>query len=297
MNIEYRTILETAGYADWSNRGRIALEGPDSASFLQALVTNDLTPLTPRQGVYALYLTPQGRMIADLEIHDLGTSVLCEVAPGLASSLATRLDQLIFAENTRVTDVSAEHAEICILGGQAARRVEVLFGLSRESLEQLPELARIEIAGGFVTRSGESTLPSYRVFVPAAEGQAVIERLESLGTPLMSASLLQALRIANARAAWGSELGEQTIPLEAGLLERAISTSKVAARRIEEDFGATFSFDFEIGNGSGFERSGPQHVVARNAANEYPKDAEYARRVSPCSASGSAPCGTTRPSA
>ena len=45
----------------------------------------------------------------------------------------------------------------------------------------------------------------------------------------------------------------------------------VAARRIEEDFGATFGFDFDVGSGAGFERSGPQHVVARTAADEYPR--------------------------
>ncbi len=58
----------------------------------------------------------------------------------------------------------------------------------------------------------------------------------------------------------------------------AYANFTVAARRVEEDFGATFDFDFEIGNGSGFERSGPQHVVARATGDEYPKDAEYARR-------------------
>ena len=40
-------------------------KGADVLSFLQALVTNDVEG-SPGAGVYAAYLTPQGRMIADL---------------------------------------------------------------------------------------------------------------------------------------------------------------------------------------------------------------------------------------
>jgi len=52
-----------------------------------------------------------------------------------------------------------------------------------------------------------------------------------------------------------------------------------AARRIEEDFGATFAFDVDLpGADRKPRRSGPRELVARAAADEYPKGAEYAAR-------------------
>ena len=66
MKTQYRIIAAAAGYADCSDRGRIRLTGPDSRSFLQALLSNDVASLPAGSGVYATYLTPQGRMIADL---------------------------------------------------------------------------------------------------------------------------------------------------------------------------------------------------------------------------------------
>ena len=194
--------------------------------FLQALITNDLNHLERGEGTYALYLTPQGRMIADLELLHRGSFLACGVAPGLAAPLATRLDQLIFAEDTRVTDVSAEQAEICIVGGQAAALAANLFDLDRHALETLPELAQIDIPGGFLYRSGGLVLPSYRVWVPATARQDLIARLEAARIGPVPASLLESLRITDARPAWGLDLTETTIPLEAGLLDRTISTTK-----------------------------------------------------------------------
>ncbi len=51
-----------------------------------------------------------------------------------------------------------------------------------------------------------------------------------------------------------------------------------AARRIEEDFGATFDFDVTISDPGAPRLSTPAELVARPAGAEYPKDAEYAAR-------------------
>lgn len=226
ITIEYRTIAGAAGYADWSDRGRLRLDGPDSISFLQALVTNDLGQLRRGQGAYAAYLTPQGRMIADLEIFHRGDSVICGVAPGLAAGLVARLDLLIFAEDTKVIDVSAELAEICITGGEAAGVTSTLTGLDSRELDALPSLSQLDVDGGFVCRSGSVTLPSFRLFVPSGRREEFLSLLSGRAVGPISPALLEAMRIADGRPAWGAELDESIIPLEAGLLDRAISTTK-----------------------------------------------------------------------
>lgn len=226
MNIQYRTIVRGAGYAELANRGRIRLEGPDSLSFLQALVSNDVADLATGNGVYATYLTPQGRMRADLEIYRREAGVLCSLAASLAPLLAVQLDQLIFAENTRVIDASAELSEVLVVGGLAAMAAATAVGLDTTALEGLAELSQVSIEDGFVARTGDSTLPSFRVFLPPDRRAALIAGLEAHGASTISSDTLEALRIAAGRAAWGAELNEDIIPLEAGLLDRAISTTK-----------------------------------------------------------------------
>ena len=82
---QYRIIVAEAGWADRSGRGRLRFTGADRVSFLQALVSNDLLSLTQGTGTYTTYLTPQGRMIADLRIYHRGDDLIADVAPGMAS--------------------------------------------------------------------------------------------------------------------------------------------------------------------------------------------------------------------
>ena len=56
---------------------------------------------------YAAYLTPQGRMISDMNVIERGGRILLDVPEPLAASLRERLDGLIFSEDVQVTDESA----------------------------------------------------------------------------------------------------------------------------------------------------------------------------------------------
>jgi folate-binding protein YgfZ len=66
----------------------------------------------------------------------------------------------------------------------------------------------------------------FRVVVPVAEHGAIVAALEQHGVVAMSSQVAETLRVEAGRPLWGRELTTDTIPLEAGLLDRAISTSK-----------------------------------------------------------------------
>src|SRR4051812_15422380 len=72
--------------------GRIMVSGRDRAAFLHGLLTNDIAALTPGRGCYAAYLTPQGRMITDLWVYEIGDAILLTIGFDIAPSLAKRLD-------------------------------------------------------------------------------------------------------------------------------------------------------------------------------------------------------------
>ena len=232
MSDQYRIISDGAGWLDRAGRGRVRFRGIDAASFLQALVSNEVASLQAGQGVYATYLTPQGRMIADLRIYRRGASLLADVAPGTGAALAERFDQLIFAEDVQPLDATAELSQTTVIGARAAEVVGEALGMDAAALRALPVWAQLDARddgggdGVFVARTDDATLPSFDVFAPADAASAIRERLAGAGAVELARELAESLRIDAGRPLFGVDMTEQTIPLEAGLLDRAISTEK-----------------------------------------------------------------------
>lgn len=223
---QYRIITSRAGWIDRGTRGRLRFTGPDAVSFLQGLLTNDVSHLRAGLGVYAAWLTPLGRMTADMVVLHRGDHVLGLVGGGMGASLATKFDLLIFAENVTVSDVSTDFADVLVTGTAAGEVVAAATGADAAALGGLVEWEQLDVADGFVVRAGDSPLPAFRVVVDATSGPRVVAALEQAGTVGMTEDMATALRIEAGRGEWGRDLGDDVIPLEAGLLDRAISTSK-----------------------------------------------------------------------
>ena len=69
---EYVTLTQSCGLLDRSERGKLALTGPDAKEFLAGQVTNDIVGLQDSCGCYAAFLTPKGKMLGDLRILAVG---------------------------------------------------------------------------------------------------------------------------------------------------------------------------------------------------------------------------------
>src|SRR5438105_6987806 len=94
----YEAARRRAGLIDRSDRGRIVVSGADRASYLQGLLTNDIAALKPGHGCYAAYLTAQGRMIADVDVYELGDVMLLTLHRDVKDAVMAKLDQFVFTE-------------------------------------------------------------------------------------------------------------------------------------------------------------------------------------------------------
>jgi tRNA-modifying protein YgfZ len=54
---DYETLTSGCGLVDRSERGKLALTGAGAKEFLNGQLTNDVTSLTPGNGLYAAFLT------------------------------------------------------------------------------------------------------------------------------------------------------------------------------------------------------------------------------------------------
>ena len=209
----YRALRHQAGLVRRGDRGVLSVTGGDRLSWLQGLVTNDVLSL-PVGGVCdAAYLTPQGRMITDLRVINLPERALLDVPGSLAENLRARLDALIFAEDARVADLSAT-LTLVDLHGPAASAVRER---AAEALAPWAEAIVEDAAFG---------VPGYSVFVPVARADGVVNVLTDAGAPETTLATLDVLRVEAGRPAFLIDMDEHTIPLEAGLEDRAISFTK-----------------------------------------------------------------------
>lgn len=216
MGSGYQEALERAAFDERADRGRVIVRGDDAKAFLHSLLTNDIESLTPGTARYAALLTPQGRMIADMTVvGGPGGEMYMAVPSDAAAALAVRLDKSIFSEAAEVEDVSASTAHFSVTGPDA-----------RAVLDAALEAIGAADAPGIVSwRSDELGLPGADVIVPAGMAPALRDALQSRAAA-MDAEARRTLRIEAGRPEFGVDMTSDTIPLEANLLDRAISTTK-----------------------------------------------------------------------
>ena len=73
------------------DRTVLCVSGPDAKSFLQNLVTNDVTKLN-NNIIYSALLTPQGKLVADFFLVDLGQDILIDVNSEVSDTLLKLLN-------------------------------------------------------------------------------------------------------------------------------------------------------------------------------------------------------------
>jgi folate-binding protein YgfZ len=79
--------------AELPERGMIEVGGEDRVSFLQGLVSNDVAEAAPGRAVWAAFLTPQGKWLADFFVHADGDRLLLDVERAQIGMLVPRLSR------------------------------------------------------------------------------------------------------------------------------------------------------------------------------------------------------------
>jgi len=87
-------------------RGVIEIGGDDRVSFLQGLVSNDVTLAAPGRAVWAGLLTPQGKWVADFFVLSDGARLLLDVERASAAMIAQRIARFRLRAKVTITDQS-----------------------------------------------------------------------------------------------------------------------------------------------------------------------------------------------
>jgi len=179
--------------------------GGDRRTYLQGLLTNDIEALTAGSGCYAAMLTAQGRMISDMYVDELGDSILLRVPIALADQIREHLDRFVFSEDVQVADVTSATGQLGVYGPRAEEVAGGLSGSTRLALDDLPGIALV---------------------VETAAVETAIRELTAAGGVEATLGDFDVARIEAAVPRFDVDMGTDTIPLEAGIEDRAVSRTK-----------------------------------------------------------------------
>lgn len=231
----YDAVKKTTGMADRSAAARFRVTGPDRITWLQGLLTNDIAALTPGTGCYAAYLTPQGRMLADVRVLHRGDALLLDVPPVSRGPVFERLTTFIIMEEVELADVTDTLARVAVHGPQALDLLStagVTFATPEEAerARTLPEHASVGASFDghelIVAGSREIGAFGFDLYVATPAKESLLAALGTAGAVPIDDEAWQTLRIEAGRPLFGVDMSTDTIPLEAGIEDRAISFTK-----------------------------------------------------------------------
>ena len=222
---DYAAARASAIVLERTDRVQLRAHGRDPVKMIQGLISNDIENAAPDRAVYASMLTPKGRMIADLRVlRQPDGSLLLDLDGAALEGTRAHLKKFVpplFAKfetpvpALRVLGVYGPQAHALV---RAAAQLDVPDDAPEDLVLRGTELF------GLTTR--EAGVTGIDLFVDGARADALHDAIVAAGATPSSLTTLDLLRIEAGRPRWGAELDAERIPLEAGLLERAISTGK-----------------------------------------------------------------------
>ena len=242
---DYDAALLGATVGVRRDRRFLEVTGKAPEDMLNGLLTNSLPPppVAEEGGalsgsvVYSALLDPKGRMITDLRVFSSsGDGFILDLPSVGFDGAQAHFQKFLPPRLAKVGDRSGNLTLLTLMGPEAPTLLERTISQmgvsgSVEGIGELKEGEELLLPSGRgenfrVTRNGESHADGWDLLLPSAVSEEIRGRLDAGGAVPLSAQTLEILRIEKGRPAFGKDMDESTIPLEAGIQGRAIDHEK-----------------------------------------------------------------------
>ena len=216
---EYLAATSGTAVYDASYTGRLKATGEDALDLLNRLSTNKVIDLQPGEGTPTILTTDRGRILDLITVLNAGDHLLLLTSPGTQEPVIQWLDKYTIMEDLTVEDVSAFTAMLAVWGPGALASLETAVG---SSLAELPLYHSAEHPLGGASVRVVSTriaaLPGCYVITSSQAAPAVWQSIVDAGAKPIGTAAYEAARISYSLPVYGSEMGDDYNPLEAGLI-------------------------------------------------------------------------------
>ncbi len=221
---EHRAVRTAAGMFDVSHMGEFLVRGRGAGAFIDRLLTNDVSRLTPGGVLYSPMCHPGGGVVDDLLVYMRAPDdfLICVNASNTGKDLAwIRSHAGDFGG--AIEDQSQQWGLIALQGPRSRDILEKLTPVP------LPELryyrfAEAPVAGvlSIISRTGYTGELGYELFVPWDRAEEIAFALEEAGRThgLIPCGLgaRDSLRLEAGFSLYGHEIDDEITPVQAGLM-------------------------------------------------------------------------------
>lgn len=223
---EYSALRTDAVVLDMSPLGKIRVTGDDRIAYLQGQLSQDVLPLqNPGYGAFSCLLKPTGQMLSDMVLFSRADAVLVLTPPHTRRIVQERLAQFVIMEDVEIEDLTEQLALLHVAGPLATSRLEP-FGLGEPLALWCGKQCTWQEIPLAIVRTDRSGEQGYDLLAPVESAEALWQALLQAGVHPIGYEAFNVRRVEAGIPLFGVDMDEHTIPLEAGLGERAISFSK-----------------------------------------------------------------------
>lgn len=222
---EHEITRTKAGLFDVSHMGEIRVTGPDSKAFLQKVMTNDVSKLTPKRAQYTFMCYEDGGTVDDFIIYMLEDDYYLLVV----NAANTEKDFEWLKENNdtaaAIKNVSSEYVQLALQGPDAE---VILQKLTKTNLSEV-KFFRFENpvyfsemeSGAVVSRTGYTGEDGFEIYISTDSGrelwQLILKAGAAYGVEPIGLGARDTLRFEANLPLYGQELSKDITPIEAGL--------------------------------------------------------------------------------
>jgi tRNA-modifying protein YgfZ len=217
---QYRALREGAGYF-LRSRAMLLVSGPDAAEYLQGQLTNDVEGLAPGEGCYAALLDRKGHLVSDMRVLRLesdGGSIWLDLDPSPSDGVLKHLRTYSIGRDLQIEDVGERWAILSAIGPRAGE-LTGFEGLGPEHVQRYREWEGTEVLG-------VATDLGVDLIARADQAEALEQLLRDAGVVEVSEAAAEILRVESGRPRFGRDMGPESMPAEAGIVERAVDFEK-----------------------------------------------------------------------
>jgi folate-binding protein YgfZ len=227
---EYLSVRRAAGLLDFSNRAVLEFTGVDRLSYLQGLISNDLRVPSAGEGIYAAFLSQQGKVLGDCRVLTTDDSFIVDLWEPLKQKILDHLHRYLVADEVEIADLSERCAVLSIQGPKSETLLEKF--LPREQQPQTSLAHSIAEFGGVemrICRSSHTGEDGFDLMIPLADienmTQQLTEAASTYSARWIGTEAYEILRIEAGIPRYGIDITDDNLILETGLTH-AVSFDK-----------------------------------------------------------------------
>src|SRR5499433_2774478 len=209
---EYALVRSRVGLLDRGDFGVLELTGRDRATFLHALVSNEIRALGPGQGCAATLLDVHGKVQVILFVWVADDRIVVVTPPAMAAKTAEALDHYLFSEKVAIQDVSRDHALFVLAGPAARASVDRLAGAVPPEKSWCHVAAQLgDTPVRLVSGGRETGEPEVWVMCALGDASKVREALARAGAQPIGREAYESLRIEAGTPLYGHDVDESVM--------------------------------------------------------------------------------------